>query len=234
MTAFTSFVLFLEQKCTIRPQNVCALKIRWHIAYFSTNVIQLSTNLPKIKIWDISSLRIRWNKLTELHFGKLESITTLLRQPYALNCWARDNLFLLGKEHHKRRMKRWIWNRASFFFLVASNFRKVSLNSFRFHYWQEFINKKGYPNWTQVTRVVEEGETPIFKQFFSGWRDEGEQVGLGKVFRQGALGKSSQCTEYQFCRKFNSRFVWSYLHFSHLQSKLHWYLVWTIISSPCT
>ncbi|XP_068702988.1 gelsolin, cytoplasmic-like isoform X2 [Montipora foliosa] len=55
----------------------------------------------------------------------------------------------------------------------------------------EFINKKGYPNWTQVTRVVQGGETPIFKQFFSGWRDEGEQVGLGKVFRQGALAKQS-------------------------------------------
>ena len=39
-----------------------------------------------------------------------------------------------------------------------------------------------------MTRVVEGGETPIFKQFFSGWRDEGEQVGMGKVFRQGALG----------------------------------------------
>ena len=37
--------------------------------------------------------------------------------------------------------------------------------------------------------MVEGGETPIFKQFFSGWRDEGEQVGLGKVFRQGHLGE---------------------------------------------
>ena len=54
---------------------------------------------------------------------------------------------------------------------------------------KEFISKKGYPQWTQVTRVVEGGETPIFKQFFSGWRDEGEQVGLGKVFRQGHLGE---------------------------------------------
>ena len=39
--------------------------------------------------------------------------------------------------------------------------------------------------------MVEGGETPIFKQFFSGWRDEGEQVGMGKVFRQGALGMFS-------------------------------------------
>lgn len=59
---------------------------------------------------------------------------------------------------------------------------------------KDFISKKGYPQWTQVTRVVEGGETPIFKQFFSGWRDEGEQVGLGKVFRQGALGKFSCST----------------------------------------
>ena len=58
-------------------------------------------------------------------------------------------------------------------------------------FFKEFISKKGYPNWTQVTRVVEGGETPIFKQFFSGWRDEGGQVGMGKVFRQGALGESS-------------------------------------------
>lgn len=56
---------------------------------------------------------------------------------------------------------------------------------------KDFISKKGYPNWTQVTRVVEGGETPIFKQFFSGWRDEGDQVGMGKVFRQGALGMFS-------------------------------------------
>ena len=72
--------------------------------------------------------------------------------------------------------------------------KKIFITDF-FHFFsqlQEFINKKGYPNWTQVTRVVEGGETPIFKQFFSGWRDEGEQVGMGKVFRQGSLGNTNR------------------------------------------
>ncbi|XP_065059180.1 advillin-like [Rhopilema esculentum] len=47
----------------------------------------------------------------------------------------------------------------------------------------EFINQKGYPNWTQVTRVVEGAETPIFKQFFKDWPEAGVQQGLGQAKR---------------------------------------------------
>ncbi|KAK3752621.1 hypothetical protein QZH41_018816, partial [Actinostola sp. cb2023] len=54
----------------------------------------------------------------------------------------------------------------------------------------EFIEKKGYPNWTQVTRVIEGGETPIFKQFFSNWTDADAQVGLGRVFKAGVAQQS--------------------------------------------
>ncbi|XP_050098465.1 gelsolin-like isoform X1 [Anopheles aquasalis] len=38
---------------------------------------------------------------------------------------------------------------------------------------QEFISVKGYPVHTAVHRVVENGETTDFKQFFSSWRDQG-------------------------------------------------------------
>ncbi|XP_052860411.1 gelsolin isoform X3 [Anopheles cruzii] len=38
---------------------------------------------------------------------------------------------------------------------------------------QEFITVKGYPVHTAVHRVVENGETTDFKQFFSSWRDHG-------------------------------------------------------------
>ncbi|XP_050081453.1 gelsolin isoform X1 [Anopheles maculipalpis] len=38
---------------------------------------------------------------------------------------------------------------------------------------QEFITVKGYPVHTAVHRVVENGETTDFKQFFSSWRDKG-------------------------------------------------------------
>jgi len=33
----------------------------------------------------------------------------------------------------------------------------------------DFIKSKNYPTWTPVTRVVEGGETPLFKQNFSAW-----------------------------------------------------------------
>uniref|UniRef100_A0A182N393 Gelsolin-like domain-containing protein n=1 Tax=Anopheles dirus TaxID=7168 RepID=A0A182N393_9DIPT len=38
---------------------------------------------------------------------------------------------------------------------------------------QEFITAKGYPVHTAVHRVVENGETTDFKQFFASWRDQG-------------------------------------------------------------
>lgn len=53
---------------------------------------------------------------------------------------------------------------------------------------QEFIKQKGYPNWTQVTRVVEGAETPIFKQFFKEWPEAGDQKGMGEA-KRGNIGK---------------------------------------------
>ncbi|KFB47218.1 hypothetical protein ZHAS_00015242 [Anopheles sinensis] len=38
---------------------------------------------------------------------------------------------------------------------------------------QKFIAEKGYPVHTAVHRVVEDGETTDFKQFFASWRDKG-------------------------------------------------------------
>eukprot|EP00039_Didymoeca_costata_P010163 m.136190 g.136190 ORF g.136190 m.136190 type:complete len:840 (+) comp14725_c0_seq1:125-2644(+) len=33
----------------------------------------------------------------------------------------------------------------------------------------QFMKKKEYPNWTPVTRIVERGEPPLFKQYFATW-----------------------------------------------------------------
>ncbi|CAH1246516.1 AVIL [Branchiostoma lanceolatum] len=52
-----------------------------------------------------------------------------------------------------------------------------------------FLSQKGYPNWTQVTRVVENGETPLFKQYFSEWPERYAQVGLGNVYTVGTIAK---------------------------------------------
>lgn len=34
----------------------------------------------------------------------------------------------------------------------------------------------------QIQRIVEGGEPSTFKQYFSGWRETEDQIGLGRVF----------------------------------------------------
>jgi len=53
----------------------------------------------------------------------------------------------------------------------------------------DFIKSKGYPNATPVTRVVENGETPLFKQNFNAWTElnaskPGARPSEGKKFEK--------------------------------------------------
>lgn len=54
------------------------------------------------------------------------------------------------------------------------NEKKAAMNNA-----MRFIKKKGYPNYTQVMRVVEGGETPPFKSFFSNWVTSADQLAMG-------------------------------------------------------
>lgn len=45
---------------------------------------------------------------------------------------------------------------------------------------QGFIKKKGYPDHTQVTRVIDGGESEEFKTLFSGWKTKNDAVGFGR------------------------------------------------------
>ncbi|XP_062342788.1 adseverin [Osmerus eperlanus] len=45
-----------------------------------------------------------------------------------------------------------------------------------------FIKQMGYPPNTQIQVLPEGGETPIFKQFFLGWKDRNQSEGFGKVY----------------------------------------------------
>ncbi|CAL1584145.1 unnamed protein product [Knipowitschia caucasica] len=45
-----------------------------------------------------------------------------------------------------------------------------------------FIQQMGYPANTQIQVLPEGGETPMFKQFFSGWKERDQSQGLGQVF----------------------------------------------------
>lgn len=52
---------------------------------------------------------------------------------------------------------------------------------------QNFLTTKGYPSWTQVTRVIQSGETSQFKQYFGGWREAADMAGLGRRFTREAI-----------------------------------------------
>lgn len=54
---------------------------------------------------------------------------------------------------------------------------------------------KGYPNWTAITRIVERGETPVFKQYFTSWIDYNDQKGLGNVYNIGNIAGESRMFE---------------------------------------
>ena len=60
----------------------------------------------------------------------------------------------------------------------------------------KFITDKGYPNYTQVARIVEGGEPPLFCSYFEGWK--GPQVRTNNSFVQVVTGYSDQ-----FLRIFN-------------------------------
>ncbi|KAL6465324.1 hypothetical protein MHYP_G00254570 [Metynnis hypsauchen] len=54
---------------------------------------------------------------------------------------------------------------------------------------EEFIQKMGFPKHTQVQILPENGETPLFKQFFKAWRDVAQAEGMGKAYVPNKVAK---------------------------------------------
>lgn len=54
---------------------------------------------------------------------------------------------------------------------------------------EEFIQRMGYPKRTQVQILPENGETPLFKQFFKSWHDVAQTEGMGKGYVSNKLAK---------------------------------------------
>ncbi len=57
---------------------------------------------------------------------------------------------------------------------------------------QGFIKKKGYPEGTPVTRVIDGGEPIDFKAIFRTWKEKNETVGLGRANSFGKVAKTVQ------------------------------------------
>lgn len=54
---------------------------------------------------------------------------------------------------------------------------------------EEFIQRMGYPKHTQVQILPENGETPLFKQFFKSWCDVAQTEGMGKGYVSNKIAK---------------------------------------------
>jgi hypothetical protein len=54
---------------------------------------------------------------------------------------------------------------------------------------QGFITKKGYPQHTRVTRVIDSGEPIEFKNLFKSWKDANLANGFGNAYHVGKIAK---------------------------------------------
>ena len=54
---------------------------------------------------------------------------------------------------------------------------------------QGFIKKKGYPEHTRVTRVIDGGEPIEFKNLFKSWKDSNQTNGFGGTYNVGKIAK---------------------------------------------
>ncbi|KAM4687603.1 scinderin-like [Discoglossus pictus] len=57
---------------------------------------------------------------------------------------------------------------------------------------EDFIKKMNYPATTQIAVFPENGETPIFKQFFKDWKDRDQSEGFGKAVTKGTVSHIKQ------------------------------------------
>lgn len=58
----------------------------------------------------------------------------------------------------------------------TTNEKKAAMNNA-----MKFIHKKGYPSYTTIMRVLEGGETPLFKTFFSSWVTTEDELCMGVI-----------------------------------------------------
>jgi len=70
---------------------------------------------------------------------------------------------------------------------------------------QGFIKKKGLPNSTSVTRVIEGGEPSDFKSLFKSWP---APVATGKVYNNNKIGAGNMSVNCSLCLSLKGTFLW--------------------------
>ncbi|CAB3374990.1 Hypothetical predicted protein [Cloeon dipterum] len=62
----------------------------------------------------------------------------------------------------------------------------------------QFLKDNKYPAWTNVQRIVEDGEPVAFKQYFSTWREKrvGRSIGSGRVYDMKQISENMPETDF--------------------------------------
>uniref|UniRef100_A0A8C7S882 Scinderin n=1 Tax=Oncorhynchus mykiss TaxID=8022 RepID=A0A8C7S882_ONCMY len=129
---------------------------------------------------DISNRKMAKLYMVSDASGAMQVTLVSEENPFSQSHLLSDECFIL--DHGKSRMI-FIWKGRN----ANPSERKTAMKTA-----EGFIKQMGYPPNTQIQVLPEGGETPIFKQFFQGWRDKNQSEGFGKVFVTERIAKIHQ------------------------------------------
>uniref|UniRef100_A0A6Q2X982 Scinderin n=1 Tax=Esox lucius TaxID=8010 RepID=A0A6Q2X982_ESOLU len=112
--------------------------------------------------------------------GEMQVTLVSEENPFCQSHLLSDECFIL--DHGKSKMI-FVWKGRN----ANPDERKTAMKTA-----EGFIKQMGYPANTQIQVLPEDGETPIFKQFFQGWKDKNQSEGFGKVFVTERIAKIRQ------------------------------------------
>ncbi|KAI7798575.1 adseverin [Triplophysa rosa] len=112
--------------------------------------------------------------------GKMQVSMVSQENPFNQTDLLSDECFIL--DHGKNR-KIFVWKGRN----ANPSERKEAMKTA-----EGFIKQMGYPANTQIQVLPEGGETPIFKQFFKGWKEKDQAEGLGRVYVTERIAKIQQ------------------------------------------
>ncbi|KAM6974936.1 scinderin [Tautogolabrus adspersus] len=139
-----------------------------------TNVLGVKPQLPEGNDDDDTEADVSNRKMAKLYMvsdatGSMKVSVVKEENPFLQTDLITEECFIL--DHGKNNMI-FVWKGHK----ANPGERKEAMKTA-----EGFIKQMHYPANTQIQVLPEGGETPMFKQFFTGWRDRDQSDGFGKV-----------------------------------------------------
>ncbi|XP_047460468.1 adseverin [Mugil cephalus] len=150
-----------------------------------TDVLGVKPVLPEGNDDDDREADVSNRKMAKLYMvsdasGSMKVTVVKEENPFLQSDLLTDECFIL--DHGKNKMI-FVWKGHK----ANPNERKEAIKTA-----ESFIKQMGYPENSQIQVLPEGGETPIFKQFFDGWKDKDQSKGFGKVFATERIARIEQ------------------------------------------